>query len=163
MNVYFTLGNTFDFSFNFSIKVLLKKTKKSKVMEKKNLTLKLNGKRLTLTVCGEKKMLDQLSLKPKQIRLFCEKAELKAITLYLFEHLQMIFTGHEFVVDDTIFVKDITQKTFLFLKNDTYALILNNNELRIPLKIHQNCESDQAFIESCDANSFPRNQWFCLD
>lgn len=132
-------------------------------MERKNVTLELNGEQLTLAICGEKKLLDQLSSKPKKIRLFCEKAELKALTLYLFEHLQTIFKDHEFVVDDAIFVKDMTQKTFLFLKNNSYALILNNNELRIPLKIHQNCESDQAFIESCDATLYPRNQWFHLE
>ena len=132
-------------------------------MDKKNLTLELNGEKLVITVCGERKIIDQLSLKPKRIRIFCENSELKLLTSYLFEHLQTIFTGHEFVVDDTIFVKDMTQKNFLFLKNDIYAFILNNNELRIPLKIHKKIGSDEEFIQSCNANPYPRNEWFSLD
>ena len=132
-------------------------------METKKVTLELNGKRLTLTIRGEKKLLDQLSQKPKRIRLFCERAELKAITSYLLEHLQAIFEGHEFLVDDSIFVKDEAKKSFLFLKNNTYCLILNNRELKIPLKIYNTAQSSDDFFASCNAIAYPRPQWFELE
>lgn len=133
-------------------------------METKVVTLKLNDEQLMITVCGDKKLLDQISLKPKKIRLFCENSELKVMTSYLFEHLQSVFKNNEFLIENTIFVKDRTQKNFLFLTNNKYYFILNNKELRIPLKIQgYESQSYDNLLESCNAFSFSPKYNFILE
>ena len=62
-----------------------------------------------------------------------------------------------------IFVKDEAKKSFLFLKNNTYCLILNNRELKIPLKIYNTAQSSDDFFASCNAIAYPKPQWFELE
>lgn len=113
-----------------------KKNQKLLIMKRKNVTLKLKDERFQITLLGEEKHLNQITNKIKEIRFYCLGSEMRILTSDLVEVLKKEMENKEFQIENTTFAKNDVGSTFFFLRegNGDHFFVLNNNELRIPLK-----------------------------
>ncbi|AHB41079.1 TPA: hypothetical protein DIC40_02030 [Patescibacteria group bacterium] len=133
-------------------------------METKKVTLKLKDELFVVTICGDKNHINQITKKQKKIRFFCKNAELRVLTSYLIKDLREILETKTFMVENTIFGIDNIGNTFLILKGEDYYVLLNNNELRIPVVIpRQTIQTWEETTKTCNALPYkPMEQNFTL-